>query len=625
MWLLQHCTTADSLAVDIASFETPGLSLEGHQDTKEMISCVPLLHNITNLTIHVDAGRWHELKATTARLVTKCSGVQRLSIDSDCANDTCSKAGCLSNLEDDPTISLEHLREARITGFPSSMYHKSLLQLMITGAPALEKMTPQAPSKIVGLNYDDGHVLHALALRFVVTPNPFGAGTGLKDTEDGRRLIAAVDAALALRAGSGRDVEELEINFVYSSPRNRYIDMASGGLYLFRHGHAAGITSAHVAAWLRFGERRVTRRFTLAVPVLPRHASKTPAAAALPERKLYAEMPASARSETMSLTLGNAALAVPVAGAGAFHALADLLLSHARIVPASAGKRNLGRLLSATSCPRLRRLWLEHIAGLAALRLRATAALEELRLDHVRDMSALELDAPGLRALHVAGCYKMASDDAAVAGDAGVRDVCRPDRLRFDGAATVRRLDKIFLWSHGRPDVYSNAGAVWLLQHFAAANSLGVRISPPVDLKAKNWKDTEEMMSPVPHLPNITSLTIDAQWQHLEASTAKLISKCGRLERLSIDISRPSSPALERMTVELYIGKELDCGSIPCNRGRWAPFAGGQSSTRVCSEPGKKVTEGQLVVYPEKRSLHPLLFCSKTSRVLLRKRSNQDL
>ncbi|RLN01055.1 hypothetical protein C2845_PM06G30040 [Panicum miliaceum] len=130
---------------------TPGLSIEGHQDTKEMISCVPLLHNITNLTIHVDAGRWHELKATIARLVAKCSGVQRLSIDFDCAtfffllilfaNDTCSKAGCLCNLKDDPTISLEHLREAKITGFPSSMYHKSLLQLMITGAPALEEMT----------------------------------------------------------------------------------------------------------------------------------------------------------------------------------------------------------------------------------------------------------------------------------------------------------------------------------------------------------------------------------------------------------------------------------------------------------------------------------------------------
>jgi len=62
-------------------------------------------------------------------------------------------------------------------------------------------------------------------------------------------------------------------------------------------------------------------------------------------------------------------------------------------------------------------------------------------------------------------------------------DVCRPDRLRLDGAATVRRLDRIFLWSHGRPGVYSNAGAVWLLQHCTAANSLGVHISPPVVCK----------------------------------------------------------------------------------------------------------------------------------------------
>jgi hypothetical protein len=64
-------------------------------------------------------------------------------------NDTCSKAGCLSNLEDDPTISLEHLREAKLTGFPSSMYHKSLLQLMITGAPALEKMTVELIKELI--------------------------------------------------------------------------------------------------------------------------------------------------------------------------------------------------------------------------------------------------------------------------------------------------------------------------------------------------------------------------------------------------------------------------------------------------------------------------------------------
>jgi hypothetical protein len=391
-----------------------------------------------------------------------------------------------------------------------------------------------------------------------------------------------VDAALALRAGSGRDVEELEINFVYSSPRNRYIDMASGGLYLYRHGHAAGITSAHVAARLRFG----TRRFTLAVPVLPRHARKTPAAAALPERKLYAEMPASVRSETMSLTLGNAALAVPVAGAGAFHALADLLLSHARIVPASTEERNLGRLRSAASCPRLRRLWLEHIAGLAALRLRATAALEELRLDHIRDMSALELDAPGLRALHVAGCYKMASDDAAVAISAPRLETlaCATCAARTACGSTARPPSGAWIRSSsGRTAApactatpgpcgscstapprtasacaYRRPWYVYIMDAFTI-NFCIFKFSSPTysrknlfsilnqDLKAKNWKDTEEMMSPVPHLPNITSLTIDARWQHLEASIAKLISKCGRLERLSIDISRPVSPIFARI------------------------------------------------------------------------------
>ncbi|RLN00652.1 hypothetical protein C2845_PM06G30030 [Panicum miliaceum] len=107
-----------------------------------------------------------------------------------------------------------------------------------------------APNMIVGLDYDADHVLRAPSLRFAVKPDPYAAGTSPKDTEDGRRLIAAVDAALARRADGGSDVEDLEINFVYATPRNRYLggDMTSGGWYLFRHGHAADITSDHVAA-----------------------------------------------------------------------------------------------------------------------------------------------------------------------------------------------------------------------------------------------------------------------------------------------------------------------------------------------------------------------------------------
>ncbi|KAL6623309.1 hypothetical protein ACP70R_033188 [Stipagrostis hirtigluma subsp. patula] len=129
-------------------------------------------------------------------------------------------------------------------------------------------------------------------------------------------------------------------------------------------------------------------------------------------------------------------------------------------------------------------------------------------------------------------------------------------------------------------------------------------------------------MSTVPNLPNIINLTIDADRAHLEASIARLVAKCTRVERVSIDIGNPanykphcfchredgwdwdgmnislehlreamitgflpsehhrslvrlmiaSAPALEKMTVESYCGKELD-GSIPCDRGHWTPCA----------------------------------------------------
>jgi len=103
----------------------------------------------------------------------------------------------------------------------------------------------------------------------------------------------------------------------------------------------------------------------------------------MPESKksfLSAAMPTSARAETMSLSLGNASLAVPAAGAGAFAALSDLLLIHARNEPnGTDDERNLGRLLLASCCPRLRRLHLQHIAGLSALHCAAPATLEELQ------------------------------------------------------------------------------------------------------------------------------------------------------------------------------------------------------------------------------------------------------
>ncbi|KAL6643645.1 hypothetical protein ACP70R_018411 [Stipagrostis hirtigluma subsp. patula] len=399
---------------------------------------------------------------------------------------------------------------------------------------------------IAGLDYDDDHVMRSPVLRFAVAGTPFSGG--VDRTEESRQLIAAVDAALARRAA---DVEALEINFVHSSGYNRYVSLTSRGFYALPHGHAVDITSAHLDAWLRFGERHAARSFTLAVPTLSGPGRKAAAAAAAAGMKRLAEFPASARTETMSLSLGEASLTVPAAGAGAFRALGDLLLGQVWIEPGSADERNLSHLLSSSCCLQLRRLRLVHITGLAALRLGAAATLEELRLDHLGDMASLELDAPGLRELYVTECFMMVSKGATAAISAprletlACDSMCHPDRLlQFDGAATVRRLEKIFLWSHVLPGRCCNAGALWLLQHCTAADSLSLEMS-----SAMEGDDTEEMVrTSVPQLPSITSLTIDVnlgRWHNFKAFIAELVTKCSRVEHLSIDIQCANNACLK--------------------------------------------------------------------------------
>ncbi|CAL4906334.1 unnamed protein product [Urochloa decumbens] len=353
--------------------------------------------------------------------------------------------------------------------------------------------TTTRTSEIVGLGYSDDHVMHAKSLRFAVTPDPYGGGFSPEDTEDGRRLIAAVDAALALRAGA--DVEDLEIDFVYDSATN------FDGLL---------------------------RRPAVADPAV---------------RKLTVELPASARAEAMTFNFGDAALTVPAAGA--FHVLTDLQLSHGRVEPSSADERNLGDLLSASSCPRLGRLRLERVGGLAAFRLRAAATLEELRLDNVRSLTALELDAPGLRELHVSGCYRLADSGstARISVPAletlACADMCLPDGLEIvDAPASLRCLEKVYLYSHA-PDEDWNAGAVGLLQLCTDADSLGLELDISPFEPGLRMEDTKEMMSCVPLLPNITNLTINVnggRWHELKATISTLAAKCGRVQCLSIDI-----------------------------------------------------------------------------------------
>uniref|UniRef100_A0A0E0MN04 F-box domain-containing protein n=1 Tax=Oryza punctata TaxID=4537 RepID=A0A0E0MN04_ORYPU len=207
----------------------------------------------------------------------------------------------------------------------------------------------------------------APCLRFAVDPASVEA-------DDVRRLIADVDATLApSRAASPLPTAR---EAAATSTLMSCTETIGWSSYV-AHRHAAGITTSRVAAWLRFGQRH---------------------------------LPCSARAEAMRLTLGRARLTVPAAvAAGAFRALSHVVLA------AAADELRLGHLLSSSCFPRLRRLSLDHVDGLAALRLVAAAAtLEDIRLVDLHTLVRLDVDAPELRLLRVGCCgWMVYYDDAA--------------------------------------------------------------------------------------------------------------------------------------------------------------------------------------------------------------------
>ncbi len=220
--------------------------------------------------------------------------------------------------------------------------------------------------------------------------------------------------------------------------------------YFHDHRHEADITLSRVDSWLRFAERHVKGRFTLEVPLVAPVAARTPrrgeagtAATSVTDddEVVVVELPRSTRAEVMSLTLGYATVSVPATEA--FRALTDFTLHHAVLDAGSGGDDDLrlGHLLSSPCCPRLRRLCLRHVAGVATLRLDAAAALEELRLVHLPDLQWLDVDAQGLRLLRVGDCSRLPySDSSAMAISAPRLEVfsCEslvdPERLEFDTA-----------------------------------------------------------------------------------------------------------------------------------------------------------------------------------------------
>ncbi|KAL6623300.1 hypothetical protein ACP70R_033179 [Stipagrostis hirtigluma subsp. patula] len=415
---------------------------------------------------------------------------------------------------------------------------------------------------------------NAINLRFTVGEKP-RTYSEVDDADDARRLIDGASAVLARRAGGGPDVEDVEMSFVYSSKDNTYHEgPEEDGPYSI-HSY---ITSEHVAAWLLFAAHRVTRRFTLAVPTLPKQGRRAPegddddeghqqeaqavaaeeavqeeeeaAAATASERVLLAELPCTARAEQLSLTLGKAILTVP--STGDFHALTDLLLSHARLYAGRGDDLRLGHLLSSPCCPRLRRAQLSYITGLTTLRLAAAGTLEELRLRNILDLRTLDVDAPGLRVLAVKDCGSYAMKAATILAPRlqalGCGHMGPAEKLRFAGAASLRRIDDLVVWTHRLPREHGesdNSAAVWFLRHCTTVSHLGVRLNmsmwPPEHFECsdtscicdhpKGWEDHKISLQ---HLRNIE---IRGYHQQLDS------------HRRLVQLLLASAPILERMTV----------------------------------------------------------------------------
>uniref|UniRef100_A0A0E0MN18 F-box domain-containing protein n=1 Tax=Oryza punctata TaxID=4537 RepID=A0A0E0MN18_ORYPU len=368
-------------------------------------------------------------------------------------------------------------------------------------------------------------------LRFAIGDGVDG-DNGDRDAHAARLLIAAVDATVARRA----DVDILEISFDYGSSRQ---------WSFYEQPCAADIMSSHsrAAAWLRFAGRHVRRTFAVDLPPLGWRRDRQ--AAAVVTAGDLAELPRTARVETMRLQLGNATLTLPVpgaVGAGSYSALTDFHLHQATL--AGAGANNLGHLLSSSCSPRLRRLGLTFVDGLVELRLDAAGTLEELELVVLPDLRLLDVGAPGLRLLRI-DLFDMNYHDPTPVRISAPRlealacdDMLSPAQLQFDGAAAVRHIKNLAFYFYYPVDDVLNATTVWLLKNCTAMDHLELDLVIDMPYTENEWPIGEDIMDDVPELPSVTNLAISIHVQlgghTIGATLTKFIAKCRNVEYISI-------------------------------------------------------------------------------------------
>ncbi|KAJ1271189.1 hypothetical protein BS78_06G110000 [Paspalum vaginatum] len=230
-----------------------------------------------------------------------------------------------------------------------------------------------------------------------------------------------------------------------------------------------------------------------------------------------------------------------------FASLMDLSLHGITLVEAGS-VHLLARLVSSASCPRLHKLRMSHICLLGfeeeTMRIEADV-LSELSLRSF-NVVALELRTPHLHVLHIDRCIQRVFRASAPRLEELMIVYAlghTPRLVEVDGDfPCVRRL-KICLWPHRPPRLIGTAEAMndastHILKLCNNATCLDVNIDGQ-----KGSKDVEILKSMVPHIPHVTSLTmnvfisISTILHDFGASATPLLTRFINLRCLSIHLS----------------------------------------------------------------------------------------
>lgn len=200
----------------------------------------------------------------------------------------------------------------------------------------------------------------------------------------------------------------------------------------------------------------------------------------------------------------------------AFDSLVDLSLNEIRLDDVHL----LGRLLSSACCPRLQKLALEEIVGLKELRLDAGELLELSLIWDGVGLTLVELNTPKLRVLGIE-CYFIHHTTLTMSAP-GLEELKSSfnwetlERLDVgDIMSCVRSLKNLYLSSDGLRIGFGDVSGR-LLRRCPAVESLDVHLACKVSHADEEGEEEEEgviddvmMMNDIPHLPLVTSLTVN--------------------------------------------------------------------------------------------------------------------